>query len=178
MDPFLGQIIMFGGDFEPRGWAFCNGQLLAISDNTALFSLLGTIYGGDGRTTFALPDLRGRVAIHPGSGPGLTPKRPGQTGGTETNTLNVDEMPAHSHSATASCVAAPGNASTAPGNLWSNDAGNQSAMYSSETSNAETMAADAITLGNAGANAPVPNMQPYQAVNYIIAKQGSYPSRS
>jgi microcystin-dependent protein len=95
MNPFIGLICMFGGNFAPRGWAFCDGQLLSIAQNTALFSILGTTYGGDGRTTFALPDLRGRVAMHPGNGPGLSPKSLGQRGGTETNTLNQLQLPSH-----------------------------------------------------------------------------------
>lgn len=97
MDPFLAEIIMFGGNFAPRGWALCDGQLLPINSNQAVFSLIGTIYGGDGRTTFALPDMRGRTAIHAGNGPGLTPRPLGQRSGTETNTMNVTQMPAHSH---------------------------------------------------------------------------------
>ncbi|MEM8909888.1 MAG: tail fiber protein, partial [Bacteroidota bacterium] len=97
MEPFIGQIMMFGGNFAPRGWALCNGQLMPISQNQALFSLLGTTYGGDGRTTFALPDLRGRAAMHAGHGPGLTDRRLGQRSGTETNTMNTLQMPSHSH---------------------------------------------------------------------------------
>ena len=97
IEPFIGEIAMFGGNFAPRGWAYCNGQLLAISNNDALFSLLGTIYGGDGRTTFALPDLRGRVPMHWGNGPGLSDYRIGQKSGSETTTLNVLQLPAHNH---------------------------------------------------------------------------------
>ena len=96
-DPFIAEIIMFGGNFAPRGWAFCDGQLLPISQNTALFSILGTTYGGDGRTTFALPDLRGRTAIHPGTGPGLSNRRLGESGGSETNTMTIGQMPSHNH---------------------------------------------------------------------------------
>lgn len=96
-EPFIGEIMLFGGNFPPRGWAYCDGQLLSISQNSALFSLLGTIYGGDGRTTFALPDLRGRVPIHQGQGPGLTPRLLGSKGGTETNVLTIDQLPAHNH---------------------------------------------------------------------------------
>ena len=93
MNPFIGQIIMFGGTFAPRGWALCDGTLLAIAQNQALFSILGTTYGGDGRTTFGLPDLRGRVSMHPGTGPGLSNRRLGEKGGTETNTLTSAQMP-------------------------------------------------------------------------------------
>src|SRR4051794_30340022 len=95
--PFIGQISLFGGNFAPRGWAFCNGQLLAVSQNTALFSILGTTYGGNGQTTFALPDLRGRVPVHFGQGPGLSPYQLGEVGGTETTTLNVNQLPPHTH---------------------------------------------------------------------------------
>src|SRR3954449_6617686 len=95
--PFIGQISLFGGNFAPRGWAFCNGQLLAVSQNTALFSILGTTYGGNGETTFALPDLRGRVPLHPGQGPGLSPYVLGENGGQENVTLNVTQLPAHTH---------------------------------------------------------------------------------
>ncbi len=97
MDPFIGQIMMFGGNFAPRGWALCDGQLLAISSNTALFSIIGTTYGGDGRTTFALPDLRGRASIHPGNGPGLSAYRLGERGGVEDVTLSSRQIPSHNH---------------------------------------------------------------------------------
>lgn len=97
-EPFLAEIMMFGGNFAPRGWAFCDGQILSIAQNTALFSLLGTTYGGDGRTTFGLPDLRGRVPLHHGNGTGLTDRKLGQKGGTETNTMTIQQMPAHTHS--------------------------------------------------------------------------------
>ena len=100
LEPYLGEISWFAGNFAPRGWAFCDGQLLSISDNQALFSLLGTIYGGDGRTTFALPDMRGRSPMHYGSGPGLTPRRVGERGGSETNSLSTANLPSHSHTIT------------------------------------------------------------------------------
>ena len=101
-EPFVGEIRMFAGNFAPRGWAFCDGQLLAVSQNDALFSLLGTIYGGDGRTTFGLPDLRGRIPIHAGTGPGLSPRRLGAKGGAENVTLTVNQMPSHNHGLRAS----------------------------------------------------------------------------
>ncbi|MBL4829758.1 MAG: phage tail protein [Aliivibrio sp.] len=106
MEPYIAQITMFAGNFAPRGWAYCNGQLLSIAQNTALFSLIGTTYGGDGRTTMGLPDLRGRVPIHAGTGPGLSLRPLGQRGGTETVTLSINQMPAHTHAATAKTTVA------------------------------------------------------------------------
>jgi len=172
-EPFLGQITMFGGNFAPRGWALCDGQLIAISQNSALYSLLGTAYGGDGRTTFALPDLRGRAPIHAGSGPGLSPRRLGQTGGSEAVALTLSEVPSHSHSA--NCVSPGGNSNDAVNNFWADDSGVSSGTYHSGPPTA-TMNAGAI--GNSGGSQPHNNMQPYQVVNFIIALQGVYPSRS
>lgn len=180
-DPFLGEIIMFGGNFAPRGWALCDGQLLAISSNTALFSIIGTIYGGDGRTTFALPDLRGRAPIHKGNGPGLSSRSQGQSGGGESNTLSQNQLPSHNHqvAVTAKCKGAAGNANTAVGNVWSNDAGVSSATYSNAAADAD-MKADAIDVQeqNVGTGQSVNNMQPFLAINYIIALQGVFPSRN
>ena len=122
-EPFIAEIIMFGGNFAPRGWAFCDGALLPISQNTALFSLLGTTYGGDGRTTFGLPDLRGRVAIHPGTGPGLSTVRLGEKGGVENVVLTTAQMPAHGHQidhghgATMNASSADGDVKTPAGNV-------------------------------------------------------------
>lgn len=180
-EPFIGEIRAFGFNFAPRGWALCDGQLLSIASNTALFSLLGTIYGGDGRTTFALPDLRGRAMLHFGQGPGLSPAIIGERAGAETTSLSINNMPAHNHviTATAKCRASAGNANTAAGNLWSNDAGVSSATYSNQPANG-TMNASAIEAQsqNTGANQPFNNMQPYLVCNYCIALQGLYPSRS
>jgi microcystin-dependent protein len=114
-EPFIGEIKMFGGNFAPRGFAFCDGQLLSISQNTALFAILGTTYGGDGRTTFGLPDLRGRVPVHAGTGPGLSSYRIGQKGGTETTTITVANLPAHSHPYAAPAVSEDGNTSVPTG---------------------------------------------------------------
>ena len=119
-DPYIGQIIMFGGNFAIRNYALCNGQLLAISSNTALFSILGTIYGGDGRTTFALPDLRGRVATHFGQGPGLSNYNIGQRSGQERVTLNTTEIPAHNHTGTLRCVDDDGSLAGPKGNNLAN----------------------------------------------------------
>ena len=166
---------MFGGNFAPRGWAFCNGQLLAISQNTALFSILGTTYGGDGRTTFGLPDLRGRVPVHSGNGsagPGLTPRPLGQKSGAETNTLNVNQLPSHNH--TASLPAKEeANTETPNGHVI---AGAGFDGFGTAPDNGINMAP--FTTGNTGGNQSLNNMQPYQCVNFIIALQGIFPSRS
>jgi microcystin-dependent protein len=172
-EPFIGEIKMFGGNFAPRGYAFCDGQLLSIAQNTALFSLLGTTYGGDGRTTFGLPDLRSRVPVHAGTGPGLSQYRLGQKAGAETVTLTVPNLPPHNHAALAAGPA--GNANDAIGNIWADDAGVSSATYSSGSATG-TMRGDAI--GNTGSGQPMNNVPPYLAINFIIALQGIFPSRS
>lgn len=172
-EPFLGQIKMFGGNFAPRGYAFCDGTILPISQNQALFSLLGTTYGGDGRTTFALPDLRGRLPVHEGTGTGLTPRPLGAKGGAEAVTLNAAQLPAHSHAAR--CVTPAGNTNDAAGAVWADDAGVSSGTYSTATPNA-TMASSAIS--NAGGNQAHTNVQPFLCVNFIIALQGIFPSRN
>lgn len=193
MDPFIGQIIMFGGNFAPRGWAFCQGQLLPISQYSALFSLLGTTYGGDGRTTFALPDLRGRTPIGYTQGPALTDHGLGAKGGTETVTLTTLEMPSHTHQITG--VGGGGKLSTEEGvrdTPQANDIPAVTTMTSGlatvklksfgpETSNSVDMgtaSGGGGTIGNTGAGQAHNNMQPYIAVNYCIALQGIYPSRS
>jgi len=169
-DPFIGEIRMFAGNFAPRGWAKCEGQLLAISSNTALFSILGTRYGGDGRTTLALPDLRGRVAIGSGTGPGLTPRSLSQRSGSETNMLTVANLPAHNHSINA--VTADGNTSVPGGNL---PAGTK--LLDKEYSDATaTTTMNATMVSSTGGGQAVNNMQPYLTVTYIIALQGIYPT--
>ncbi len=183
MEPFIAQIVMFGGNFAPRGWAFCDGQLLAISQNTALFSLIGTMYGGDGRTTFALPDLRGRVAIHPGHGPGLSDYRQGQKGGQETVTLSQVELPNHTHQVTAQgsikVHEEDANSAEVGGKILANSTSGN--IYSNGAADA-SLAAGAIELnvqvGNSGGNQPHANMPPYNTVQYIIALVGIFPSRS
>jgi microcystin-dependent protein len=177
MEPFIGQIQTFGFNFPPRGWALCNGQLLAISAYQALFSLLGTIYGGDGRTTFGLPDLRGRAALHFGTGPGLTNRPIGQKGGTQTNTLTKNQLPSHTHTATTHCQSGGGDANVAANNIWSKDALTGSATYQTAAPNA-TMRAGAVTNDNTGGGQSVNNMQPYQVINFSIALVGIYPSRN
>ena len=169
---------MFGGNFAPRGWARCDGQLLAISQNTALFSILGTTYGGDGRTTFALPDLRGRVAMHPGTGPGLTPRRLGQSGGTETNTLNVTQLPSHTHNATGTMRVHndAGDNDSAEGHVL---ASAESDIYSTVAPSVNMRANNvSVTVGNTGGGNSVNNIQPFECVNYIIALIGTFPSRN
>ncbi len=173
MEPFIGQILMFAGNFAPRGWAFCEGQLLAISQYQALFSILGTTYGGDGRTTFALPDMRGRVSIHPRQGPGLNNYGLGQKGGAEQVTLTTDQMPAHSHTLNANKDRGdspdPGGASIA-------DSRGRDKDYMQSGDVNVTMSANSIA--SSGGGQPHENRQPYLAVNYIIALMGTYPSRS
>ncbi len=180
MDPFLAQIIMFGGNFAPRGWALCDGQLLAISQYQALFSLLGTTYGGDGRTTFALPDLRGRAPVHAGSGPGLTTRRLGQKGGSETNQLNTLQLPPHGHSLVTGSVTVPVSAEDADQDEAEGKYLANGTFYHNNPDGA--YGSGAIPLAgnsaNVGASQPINNMPPYLTVNYIIALQGTFPSRS
>ncbi len=179
-DPFIGEVSMFAGTFAPRGWALCNGQLLSISQYTALFSLLGTTYGGDGRTTFALPDLRGRVPVHAGQGPGLSNYRLGQRGGVEAVTLNANQMPSHNHAysptATSSTAttADPQNArlATTPQNA----AGVQTYSTDTDVNAHVTMTSD--STANTGGSQAHTNIQPFTTINYIIALQGIFPSRN
>ena len=204
MDPFIGQIIMFGGNFAPRAWAFCNGQLLSIAQNTALFSILGTTYGGDGRTTFALPDMRGRVAIHSGgsTGPGLSPYQLGQRGGTQTVNLSVLQMPSHNHLAaftpSGGGSAAKVEVSTADGGSREPSTGaylgrtNQGALGNNlyVTSPAASTLVElggvsgggggggTVAIGLTGGSQAHTNIQPFLAINYIIALQGTFPSRN
>ncbi len=175
MEPFLGQIQAFGFNFPPRGWAECNGQLLPISNYSALFSLLGTMYGGDGRTTFALPDLRGRVMINDGAGPGLSSYAIGSRSGQEEVTLNVTNLPAHSHSLMASGDPA-GTVKTPAGNVLADAGFFDNDFHTNTTSNLVAMSS--ASIGNTGANIPVYNMQPYLTVNICIALEGVFPSRS
>lgn len=173
MNPFIGAIIMFGGNFAPRGWALCDGQLLPISQYSALFSILGTTYGGDGRSTFGLPDLRGRVPMHAGTGAGLTPRQLGERGGQETVTLTTNQIPAHSH--TIFAVSAVGD-SNDPNNRLLANTGAFDNEYSANTSGHVAMSSSMVQ--NVGNGQPHNNVQPFLCVNFIIALQGTYPSRS
>jgi microcystin-dependent protein len=184
MDPFIGEIIMFGGNFAPRGWALCNGQLLAINQNSALFSILGTTYGGDGRTTFALPDLRGRSAVHVGTGPGLSTIKLGQRGGAEYHTLNVLEMPNHFHSGASLQGSIMANEEDGDNNDPQGRSFGVAAAgepYNNQP-NDKVMAANTVSIsGNTlatGGNQSFYMRNPFEAVNFIIAMVGVYPSRS
>ncbi|WP_108866589.1 phage tail protein [Aquimarina aquimarini] len=196
MDPFLGQIVLFGGNFAPRGWALCEGQLLPISQNSALFSILGTIYGGDGRTTFALPDLRGRAPIGAGGGPGLSDRRLGSRSGQETHTLNITEMPSHNHltqnnpsadqhvqlSADSGVRDKPQAGDVPAGASFGSGLGatpvNAYGPANNPVNGQEISGNAGLTILNNGGNQPHNNMQPYLTTNYIIALQGVFPSRN
>ena len=216
-EPFLGQIMLVPYNFAPRGWAFCNGQVLPISQNTALFSLLGTTYGGNGQTTFALPDLRGRVPNSSGQGPGLENYDLGQVGGFESVTLTVNEMPAHTHQLPTHTHQAPAHTHLAPAHMHEVTALTDSTstgiptsnlpasaargtnLYAPPSSNTTTMASTMIQSGGAldtaaggdqatssaqpaiqltGGNQPFDNRMPFLTLNYCIALEGIFPSRS
>ncbi|GAB3707591.1 tail fiber protein [Spirosoma flavus] len=179
MEGYIAEMRLFAGNFAPRGWAFCNGQILSIAQNTALFSLLGTTFGGNGQTTFALPDLRGRVAISPGQGPGLPAVNLGQVGGAPTHTLIITEMPGHNHTAQNSIRAnnTSGTSGNPTNNYWAGT-GSLDPEYSATTNTTMNAEAVATTVGIAGGSQPHNNMQPYLGVNYIICMEGIYPSRN
>ena len=178
MEPFIGTIMAFGFNFAPRGWAECNGQLLPISQNSALFSLLGTTYGGDGKTTFGLPDLRGRTAIHQGHGAGLSDRRMGTKTGEESVTLSLNQIPAHKHNLKASASiadqASPENSLLAI--PTENAIGANVMTYEDNTGNLKNM--NTASIENNGGGQGHSNMQPSLTINYCIALVGIYPSRS
>jgi microcystin-dependent protein len=179
MEGTLAEIRMFGGSFAPRGWAFCAGQIIAITENPALFSLLSTTYGGDGRNTFGLPDMRSRAPMGAGRGPGLTDRIAGQKIGTETNTLSVTQMPSHTHDAVgtvkATAIAGDQRVPTSS-NLAGSPTNNQ---YTDIASNVSMAANNVdVTLTNAGGGQAVNNLPPVGVVNFIICLNGVYPSRS
>ena len=172
-EPFLGQICSFGFQFTPKGWAACNGAILSIAQNTALFSLLGTTYGGNGQTTFALPDLRGRVGINQGQGPGLNNYTIGEISGTQTNTLTVANLASHNHPVACSTQDGNPNAAKSPGGNYPgyNDG---SPSYSTNANGVM----NPLMTGLTGSNVPVNNLQPYLVINFCIAMQGIFPSRN
>jgi microcystin-dependent protein len=167
---FVGEIRMVGFNFAPKGWAFCNGQILPIAQNTALFSLLGTQYGGNGTSNFALPNLQGHAAMHFGNGAGLTPRSVGETGGEAAVTLISSELPPHSHA-----VSADGTSGglPAPGGVWG--VSPTMRVYNNTSGN---VAMNPQTLALVGANQPHNNWPPYLALNFVIAMQGIFPARS
>lgn len=172
-NPFLAEIRIFPFNFAPKGWAFCDGQILPLSQNTALFSLLGTTYGGDGKSTFALPNMQGNAPMHPGQGPGLSLHDLGETGGSDTVSLLESEMPAHSHALTAAAAAAlvklPGPTVTLARSRNAN-------VYQDTQGNLVNLKSN--TIAPAGGDQPHNNMQPYLTLNFCIALQGIYPPRT
>ncbi len=170
-EPFVGEIRMFAGNFAPRGWAFCDGQLLAVSQNDALFSLLGTVYGGDGRTTFGLPEMRGRIPIHQGTGPGLSRHQLGARAGLENETLTTNEMPSHRHDAQASTSAA--NESSPQGRVLGSPSNHE--IYAPVSGAHVSLVS--TTIGDTGGSRSHTNLMPALCINYIIALVGIYPSR-
>ncbi|WP_019636984.1 phage tail protein [Paenibacillus fonticola] len=177
-DAYTGEIRIFAGDFPPRGWALCNGQLLPIAQNTALYSVLGVQYGGDGKTTFALPNLTGAVPMHQGQGQGLTSRKVGQRVGSETVTLTESQIPAHTHIPQA--VNAPGSANTAGSNIWAQSPregrpGQQTQLPLYDSDSTTNM--NPTALSPTGSSQPHNNMQPFLALNFIICLNGEYPSK-
>jgi microcystin-dependent protein len=197
-DPFISQMMIWPASFAPRNWAYCQGQLLAISSNTALFSLIGTIYGGDGRTTFRLPDLRGRAPIGAGRGPGLSLYQEGQLGGEEYVTLSQLEMPLHNHTASVSGAGGafleaydgPANQDApapnhvlASAQFGSGISATPVQAYSDQAPNTTVGGVSGsglgrVTIGNAGGSQSHENRQPFQVINYVISLEGVFPSRS
>jgi microcystin-dependent protein len=167
--PFIGEIRMFAGNFAPVGWAFCNGAIMPIDQNDALFNLIGTTYGGDGQTTFALPNLQSRVPVHVGTGFAL-----GQSGGAETVTLTISQIPAHSHVPQASTsAAAPPNAPSPSGNVWAADA-----TLNPYSSSAPSASMNPAACGQTGGSQPHDNMVPFLVINFILSLFGIFPSQT
>ncbi|MGH9891014.1 MAG: phage tail protein [bacterium] len=168
-DPYIGEIKLVGFNFPPVGWALCDGQLLSIAQNDALFALIGTTYGGDGQTTFALPDFRSRIPIHQGTGSSGTTYTIGENGGTETVTLTVNQLPAHTHPAKAQSGA--GNQAGPGGNVWASSSLNQ---YNPSAADSDM---NALAITSSGGNQPHDNMMPFLAINFIIALEGIFPAQ-
>lgn len=176
-ETFIGTILLFAGNFAPQGWAYCDGRLLAISQNSALFSILDTTYGGDGVNTFALPDLCGRVPVGAGNGPGLSPRAIGQVGGTEAVTLLPNQLPAHTHPLLATDQLAANGLPAGAALATTDDAATLTpgaSIYQSATPNTPLAAG---SIGPAGGSQAHENMPPFLGLNYVICLQGIYPSR-
>jgi microcystin-dependent protein len=171
-NPFLAEIRIFTAGFAPKGWAMCDGQLMPISQNTALFSLLGTTYGGDGKSNFALPNLQGSSPMQAGQGPGLTLRDLGETGGEQTVTLLQTEMPAHSHIAQATGTS---NSDSPANNVWASGQKGFGNVYAPPGNNVQM---NPFALSISGGNLPHNNLQPFLGLNFIIALQGVFPARS
>jgi microcystin-dependent protein len=174
MDPFVAEIRIFPFNFAPKGWAFCDGQILPLSQNTALFSLLGTTYGGDGKSNFALPNMQGNAPMHPGQGPGLSLHDLGETGGSETVSLLESEIPSHSHALMA--LVPPANRTSPIANTFAKAAGTSPYTPASPPPALVALADQAVAP--AGGDQPHNNMQPYLTLNFCIALQGVYPPRT
>ena len=181
----LGEIRMFAGNFAPRNWALCDGQLLPISQYSALFAILGTTYGGDGRTTFGLPDLRGRFPMHPGNGPGLSSRQLGQKGGVENVTLTVAQMPSHTHSASTQVTSEASDSEgtvTNPEDAIPAKSGSGDPDWVDENNAnielSDQMHSASTTIGSAGGSQSHDNMSPFNCVNFIICLEGIFPSRN
>jgi len=172
-NPFVAEIRIFAGNFAPTGWALCNGQLMPISQNTALFSLLGTTYGGDGKSNFALPNLQGSAPLQAGQGPGLSLRDLGEVGGEQNVTLLETEMPAHSHGVQG---ASPGGQPSPAGNAWASGQKGFGNLYAPTSANNVPMSPSALSV--TGGNLPHNNMPPYLCLTFIIALQGVFPPRS
>lgn len=177
-DPFVGEIRMFAGNFVPLNWAFCDGRVLSIAENDALFSLIGTTYGGDGQTTFALPDLRGRLPVGQGVGPGMTPRTMGDQFGTETVTLTQQQIASHSHQLVVTTAAATSD--SPEGNVFADTSGDTlgDKPYVPTPDNPDLKSMSAKTVTVTGGNQPHNNIMPSVGMNYIICLYGVYPSRN
>jgi microcystin-dependent protein len=173
MDPYLAQVILFAGNFAPQSWAYCDGSLISIQQNSALFSLIGTYYGGNGQTTFALPDLRGRIAIGAGQGQGLSYHSIGEAAGSENHSITGNQLPAHTHNVVIPTTDSPGNTDDPVNNIL---AGADSLIYAPAAGAPGKYGG--VSMAGAGASQPVQMLQPYLALNYIIAMEGIYPSRN
>jgi microcystin-dependent protein len=176
MDPFVAEIRILPFNFAPKGWAFCDGQILPLSQNTALFSLLGTTYGGDGKSNFALPNMQGNAPMHPGQGPGLSLHDLGETGGSETVSLLESEIPSHSHAMMASSD--PADNTTPTGHIASNQVGRGNNLYLPNNPLPALTNMSDSALAPAGGDQPHNNMQPYLTLNFCIALQGVFPPRT